>query len=76
MVFDNIFDAPVNNNNIHPMSNSNYSNDIINDQGKQYKKYQKKRRSETIKKNKGIVEGFVESMTANEKKRKRSSYIS
>lgn len=67
MVFDNIFDAPVNNNNVHPMSNSNYSNDVINDQGKQYKKYQKKRRSETIKKNKGIVEGFVESMTANEK---------
>ena len=38
------------------MANPEYSNDIINEQGKQYNKYQEKRRAESIK-NKSIVEG-------------------
>ena len=49
------------------MANPEYSNDIINNQGKQYNKYQDKRRAESLRKNKAIVEGFVESMTAKEK---------
>ena len=67
MVFDNIFDPPKETKNIHPMTNPQYSNDIINDQGKQYKKYQNKRRDKALRKNKGLVEGFIESMTASEK---------
>ena len=39
MVFENIFGPPEENHNIHPMTNPEYSNDIINNQGKQYKLY-------------------------------------
>ena len=67
MVFDNIFDPLKKTKNTHPMSNPEYSNDIINNQGKQYKNYQDKRRAKAMRKNKEIVEGFVESMTAEEK---------
>jgi len=67
MVFDNIFDKPEESKKEHPMANPEYNNDIINNQGKQYNKYQDKRRQESLRKNKAIVEGFVESMTANEK---------
>ena len=67
MVFDNIFDKPKESKKQHPMANPEYSNDIINNQGKQYNKYQAKRRAESLRKNKAIVEGFVESMTAKEK---------
>ena len=48
MVFDNIFKSLKKTNNRHPMSNPKYSNDIINNQGKQYKIYQDKRRSKLI----------------------------
>ena len=67
MVFDNLFDPPKEAKNIHPMANPQYSNDIINNQGKQYKQYQNKRRQKALRKNKDLVEGFIESMTANEK---------
>lgn len=67
MVFDNIFDPLKKTPNTHPMSNPQYSNDIINNQGKQYRKYQDKRRAKALRKNKELVEGFVESMTAKEK---------
>ena len=66
MVFDNIFDPLKKTPNTHPMSNPQYSNDIINNQGKQYRKYQDKRRAKALRKNKELVEGFVESMTAKE----------
>ena len=64
MVFDNIFDKPEESKNEHPMINPEYSNDIINNQGKQYNKYQDKRRKESIQKNKSIVEGVIESFTS------------
>lgn len=64
MVFDNIFDQPKESKNQHPMSDPQYSNDIINNQGKLYNKYQDKRRTESLQKNKNVVEGFVESFTS------------
>ena len=64
MVFNNIFGEPEESKNEHPMTNPEYSNDIINEQGKQYNKYQEKRRAESIQKNKSVVEGVIESFTS------------
>lgn len=76
MVFENIFKQTSSCNNVHhPMSNPQYINDVNTNQGKQYMAYKTRRQSNILKKNKAIVEGFVESMTATQRNKSDLSRV-
>ena len=72
MGFENIFKSSDTNNNKknkknHPMENPEYVLDISNKQGISYNRYKNKKQKKILTKNKNFLEGFTESMTANQK---------